>query len=97
MQHRDVGGYHKGLVQPLAFEMGPWLLPRGCHVRTSGLVAGGLGQGGLSGLLAVVWGHPVAGQGCQDWPREELELMLVIASVLNWVQAGLQGMAPAGR
>ena len=58
---------------------------------------GGQGRGGLNGLLAVVWGHPVAGQGCQDWPREELELMLVIASALSWVQAGLQGMAPAGR
>ena len=97
MQHRDVGGYHKDLVQPLAFGMGPWLLPLGCHVGTSGLVAGGPGQGGLNGLLAVVWGHPVAGQGCQDWPREELELMLVIASAVSWVQAGLQGMAPAGR
>ena len=57
----------------------------------------GPGQWGLNGLLALVWGSPVTGQGCQGWPREELELMLVIASVLNWVQAGLQGMAPAGR
>ena len=49
------------------------------------------------GLLALVWGNPVVGLGCERWAREELELMLVIASDLSWVQAGLQGMAPAGR
>ena len=92
-----MGGHHRDPVQPLAFERGPWLRLLGCHVGTSGLVAGGSGQWVSNGLLALVWGSPVTGQGCQGWAREELELMLVIAAVLNWVQAGLQGMAPAGR
>ena len=48
---------------------------------------------GVEWIVGCGVGRPVTGQGCQGWPREELELMLVIASVLNWVQAGLQDMA----
>ena len=92
-----MGGHHRDPVRPLAFGRGRWLLLLGCHVEMSGLVAGGPGQWVSDGLLALVWGNPVTGQGCKGWAREELELMLVTSAVLNWVQAGLRGMAPVGQ
>ena len=71
----------------------PSWVPYG-NVRPGGRGAGAMGAGWFVGSGV---GNPVMGLGCEHWAREELELMLVIASALSWVQAGLQGMAPAGR
>ena len=92
-----MGGHHRDPVRPLAFERGQWLRLLGCHVETSGLVAGGPEQWVSGGLLALVWGSPVTGLGCERWAREKVELMLVTSAALSWDQAGLRGMAPAGQ
>ena len=92
-----MGGRHRDPVQPLAFERGPWLLLLGCHVETSGLVAGGQRQWVAVGLLALVWGNPVMGLGCERWARGELGLMVVASVALIGGQAGLRGMAPASQ
>ena len=96
-QRLGVGGHHRDPVRPLAFGRGRWLLLLGCHVGTSGLVAGGQGQWVPGGLLALVWGNPVMGLGCERWARGELGLMVVASAALNGGQAGLRGMAQAGQ
>ena len=60
---------------------------------------GGRGQGQWVpvGLLALVWGNPVMGLGCERWARGELGLMVVASVALFGGRAGLRGMAPAGQ
>ena len=82
-------GHRRDPVRPLVFGRGQWLLLRGCHVETSGLVAGEQGQWVPGGLLALVRGNPVTGLGCERWARGELELMVVASAALNGGRAGV--------
>ena len=92
-----MGGHHIDPVRPPAFGRGRWLLLPGCRVGTSGLVAGGQGQWVPGGLLALVWGNPVMGLGCERRARRELGLMVVASVALIGGQAGWRGMSQSSQ